>query len=764
MSFSEKRVLASRRLVRICVLVQLLAFAVSAKALYGFRPSDQAISDRCEFQMFWSVPFTSSEGVPRGFWLHFAWRLLVWAHNAYLALLFAGPFYRAENISRITLEEKLKDASYIALNVPGQMDHASEDNPDQNRNIPAEAVYLKYEFDRLPATVFTKYLEHAFTILVASVSMHGLARDFGGKSKLLHMDWGQRTPLIVCLVGVIHFTYAQARNLGSNSLKHLWEVELVTGAYPNSPDHPYDYPLWARPTPTLVWSLRFWQHMWCIMTTQRRLSTLRSPNFPRCGPIKLTPTVTPSWWDIWKSPFPESIPLTVELVQPETERLWKDFDTLGPFGIREALLNGARINDIHDDDNRTVLLRLLNANQCDTRIVALAILMGADTHVTLPKNNSGIEDSTPLVVACGRGHANVARYLLDHHLGIPNTATALISAARSAHSDVANLLISRGLKVDVRCPSTGETALIAAAGNGHVDTVRYLVKHGADVNARCNRTGDTVLMAAIRPEHADVLKFLTKNDIGIHINAKSHRGPHGFNFDYTWYDGDESKKSHYDWYDRANQFLSGNKPFRRNHEGDAALHRAACSSSLDALKILLNNTKTNIRERNLSGDTVLIVVIRDGVPAQAAGMVRFLLQKDPELAGLYNNVGKSALDFCLERTPKHNTACLEALLEYSEHNVSGLSLGAWNRQIKLWEERHWYSRLQSILTKPAGKYVWEIDPDWSFVSASEDYILEVDDRTREESYINLQLPPRETQRLLRIRRIVFRIVSNDQGK
>lgn len=546
MSFSDKRVLASRRLVHACVLVQLLAFIVSAKAMYGFRASNEAILEPCEFQMFWLVSFASSKGVPRGFWLHFAWRLLVWTHNAYLAFLFAGPFHRAENFSRMTLEEKLNDASYIALNVPEQMNHTSEEIPDQHYNIRAETVYLQYEFDRLPATVFTKYLEHAFTIFVASVSMHSLARDFGGKSKLLHMDWGQRTPLIVCLVGFIHFTYAQARNFGSNSLKHLWEIELVTGAYPNSPNHPDDYPLWARPAPTSAWTLRILQHMWCVVTTQQSLSTLRAPNFPRCGPIKLTERLSPSWWDIWKNPFPKSILLSEELAQPETERLWKDFDTLGPVGIREALLNGARINDIHDDDNRTVLLRLLNANQCHTRIVALALLMGADTNVTLPQNNSGIDNSTPLVVASGRGHANVARYLLDHYLGIPDMATALISAARSAHSNVANLLISRGLEVDVRCPSTGETALIAAAGNGHVDTVRYLLKHGADIHVRCNRTGDTALMVALRPEHStDVLRFLTSNDLGIDINAKSHRGTHGSNFDYTWYDGDESKASHY---------------------------------------------------------------------------------------------------------------------------------------------------------------------------------------------------------------------------
>lgn len=730
MSFSDKRVLASRRLVQTSVLVQLFAFAVSAKAVYGFHASDQAISDHCEFQMFWVVPFSSSEGVPRGFWLHFAWRLLVWAHNAYLALLFAGPFHRAEEISRQTLDEKIKDTTGIPQNFPEQRDHAQAETPDQNGNIRAEAVYLQYEFDRLPATVFTKYLEHAFTILVASVSMHGLARDFGGKSKLLRMDWGQRTPLIVCLVGTFHFTYAQTRNLCSNSLKHLWEVELVTGAYPNSPDHPYDYPSWARPTPTSTWSLRFLQHKWCVMTTQRKLSTLRAPNFPRYGPIRLAGGLNLSWLEFWKNPFPESDPLTVERAESETERLWREFDTLGPFGIREALLNGAYINRRHDDDNRTVLLRLLNANQCDTRIVALALLMGADTNVTLPNRRHVINESSPLVVASGRGHANVVCYLLDHYPQIPPTATSLISATRGAHKYVADLLISRGLDVNVSCPSTGDTALIATAGNGH----------------------------------SNMLELLTRNHSGIDINAKSDSGTHGSNFDYTWYDSDEGKASHYAWYDGYGQFMHGSKPVRRNHKGDTALHRAACSSSLEGLTILLNNTKTNIREQNLSGDTVLIVAIRDGDPALAAEMVRLLLQRDPALAFLCTHVGKSALDFCLERTPRHNTACLEALLEHSEYNVSRLDLKTWDRQIKQWEEKRWYSRLQSILASPAGDYRWAINPKWDSLSTSEHRRKRVNEKIGEKSYISLRLPPPETLRILRVHRIIFRIVSNDQGK
>lgn len=213
------------------------------------------------------------------------------------------------------------------------------------------------------------------------------------------------------------------------------------------------------------------------------------------------------------------------------------------------------------------------------------------------------------------------------------------------------------------------------------------------------------------------------------------------------------------------------------------MHRAACLSSLDALEILLNlnGSKINIRERNLSGDTVLIVAVRDGDPAVAAGMVRLLLQRDPELAGLYNYVGKSALDFCLERTPNDNTACLEALLKYSEHNVAALDWKTWDNQIKQWEERHWYSRLQSVLTKPAGNYPcpvnpdnypWSINPDdypwpinrkWISLSASKRYRLDVNDKMHSRPYISLQLPQREMLRM-HVHRIVFRIASNDRGK
>jgi ankyrin repeat protein len=61
------------------------------------------------------------------------------------------------------------------------------------------------------------------------------------------------------------------------------------------------------------------------------------------------------------------------------------------------------------------------------------------------------------------------------------------SACGYGHRDVARFLLDRGVDAGVAVTRRGETALHWAAGHGHLDIVRLLVEHGAPVHAKDHR-------------------------------------------------------------------------------------------------------------------------------------------------------------------------------------------------------------------------------------------------------------------------------------
>lgn len=108
--------------------------------------------------------------------------------------------------------------------------------------------------------------------------------------------------------------------------------------------------------------------------------------------------------------------------------------------------------------------------------------------------------------------------------------TALIRAADRGHTEIVQLLLEAGAKVNVQDKDgpvsgparwlarallagedtktkRGDTALIVAAGRGHVDIVRILLDAGAKVNAK-NRDGTTALMAAERWGNTEIIEML----------------------------------------------------------------------------------------------------------------------------------------------------------------------------------------------------------------------------------------------------------------
>ncbi|KAK3090841.1 hypothetical protein FSP39_015089 [Pinctada imbricata] len=88
-----------------------------------------------------------------------------------------------------------------------------------------------------------------------------------------------------------------------------------------------------------------------------------------------------------------------------------------------------------------------------------------------------------------------------------NHDTALTLACHGGHSELVNLLLSKGADIEHR-DKKGFTPLILAATAGHVDVVEILLDAGADMEAQSERTKDTPLSLACSGGRYEVVELL----------------------------------------------------------------------------------------------------------------------------------------------------------------------------------------------------------------------------------------------------------------
>lgn len=98
--------------------------------------------------------------------------------------------------------------------------------------------------------------------------------------------------------------------------------------------------------------------------------------------------------------------------------------------------------------------------------------------------------------------------------------TALMSAIRTGHLDLASYLVQQGADIDIRSHS-GATALIFASADGHEALVRQLLAKGAEINA-IDSNGDTALHWAAQAGHSDVVRMLVNG--GAQLELKNQWG------------------------------------------------------------------------------------------------------------------------------------------------------------------------------------------------------------------------------------------------
>jgi uncharacterized protein len=140
-----------------------------------------------------------------------------------------------------------------------------------------------------------------------------------------------------------------------------------------------------------------------------------------------------------------------------------------------------------------------------SNMVEILVRRGADVSLVSARGMGALH------FASLAGHVSICRYLLLFTNTKPAGRnrchrTPLHLACRHGHASVAEVLISKGAKVDAR-DSKGRTPLFEAASRGHSDCVSLLLKSNADAGAVCGR-GQTSLSEATRLGRNSIVRIL----------------------------------------------------------------------------------------------------------------------------------------------------------------------------------------------------------------------------------------------------------------
>jgi ankyrin repeat protein len=137
-------------------------------------------------------------------------------------------------------------------------------------------------------------------------------------------------------------------------------------------------------------------------------------------------------------------------------------------------------------------------------------LKAAEALIESPKTNLEIrtpEDESPLMMAALKGHAALAKKLVDKGADVNKTGwTPLHYAATHGHLEIMNMLLEHHAYIDAESPN-GTTPLMMAAHYGTPAAVKLLLEAGADASLK-NQLGLTAIDFAHRANRKDSAELI----------------------------------------------------------------------------------------------------------------------------------------------------------------------------------------------------------------------------------------------------------------
>ena len=190
-------------------------------------------------------------------------------------------------------------------------------------------------------------------------------------------------------------------------------------------------------------------------------------------------------------------------------------------GIFSLYINKYAVLQEDENINFTFDLALLEAVTAGHN-EAVKFLLQLET-VNIDHTNE--EGKTALMLACERGHEDIAHSLLSAGANVNlqdnNGWTALMRAIRHNHISVINMLLQAN--VWLKLPNGPAEILINACKSGDTQRVRLLLKDKVDPNAiNNNEEGKTALMLACESGHEDIVHSLLF--AGANVNLQDNAG------------------------------------------------------------------------------------------------------------------------------------------------------------------------------------------------------------------------------------------------
>ena len=176
-----------------------------------------------------------------------------------------------------------------------------------------------------------------------------------------------------------------------------------------------------------------------------------------------------------------------------------------------------------DQQNKDSFFTAVNKGDID-RVKEMLLTKEADVNGRL--NFGEYKHWSALMLACWKGHYNLAKFLLDNgadvNLRDDNDWSALLRASYHSNYKLTELLLDHGAEVDQQ-NKNGWTALMCACKDGRYEVTQILLQRGANPNIR-RVSGRTALMSASGAGRYEEVELLLKFGAQVTMHVKDSHG------------------------------------------------------------------------------------------------------------------------------------------------------------------------------------------------------------------------------------------------